>query len=115
MLRTCYASPIPSFGRWGHRITNPHPPLLHDQLLVYRVRIHSLHAGNGLQRTHLSSRCVSFSRISTFPPMLALPYETTMAGKPPTYLGSSGPIPMQPFTCNGENHARFDPTTNSER
>jgi hypothetical protein len=22
---------------------------------------------------------------------------------------------MQTFTCNGENHARFDPTTNSER
>lgn len=47
--------------------------------------------------------------------MLVLPYEKTMAGKPPIYVGPSGSIPMQPLTSDVENFAYLDPATNSER
>lgn len=64
---------------------------------------------------HLSGSLPSFPIFTMFSPMLVLPYETTMAGKPPTYVGPSGPIPMQTLTSNGENFAYLDPTTNSNR
>jgi hypothetical protein len=40
--------------------------------------------------------------LPTFPSMLSIPYRTTMAGKLPTYISPSGPIPMQNLT--GKNH-----------
>jgi hypothetical protein len=51
----------------------------------------------------------------TFLPMLVLPYETTMSGKTPTYVGPSGPMPMQDLTGNSQKLGYTDPTTNSER
>jgi hypothetical protein len=52
--------------------------------------------------------------------MLSTPYQTTTAGKPPTYIISpSGPIPMQDLAGNshnqGYNQKYVDLTTNSER
>jgi hypothetical protein len=41
----------------------------------------------------------------TFPSMLSIPYRTTTAGKPPTYISPSGLIPMQNLT--GNNHLRL--------
>src|SRR4051812_17903792 len=56
---------------------------------------------------------------SNFPSMLSIPYQKTTAGKNPTYVSPSRPIPMQDLTGNSHNQdynqKYFDLTTNSER
>jgi hypothetical protein len=79
------------------------------------IRIHSLHARNCLQCTTSLWPLLVFPTFTTFPPMLVLPYETTMVGKPPIHVGPSGSIPMQPLASDVENFAYLDPATNSER
>lgn len=56
-----------------------------------------------------------FGTSTTFPPILSIPYETTMSGNLPRYVGPTGPIPIEVLTRNCLNLAYDDPTTNSER